>query len=132
MRKIGEALRLKAAGLSTRKTELSLGIGQSTASEDLKRAAEACLSWPLPDGVGDADLEARLFHPLGDETQLGLARPDWPQIHREMRRNGVTLSLVWEEYCADHPSDGYGYSRFCEQYLRWDGLLPLMWIGMQN
>ncbi|MEM8572952.1 MAG: helix-turn-helix domain-containing protein, partial [Pseudomonadota bacterium] len=38
MRKIGEALRLKAAGLTTRKIAVSLGIGQSTASEYLKRA----------------------------------------------------------------------------------------------
>jgi DNA-binding CsgD family transcriptional regulator len=35
MRKIGEALRLKAAGLTTRKIAASLGIGQTTASDYL-------------------------------------------------------------------------------------------------
>jgi len=56
MRKIGDALRLKAAGLTTRKIAASLGIGQTTASEYLKRAERAGLSWPLPDGVSEADL----------------------------------------------------------------------------
>jgi len=38
----------------------------------------------------------------------------------------VTLSLLWEEYRAGHP-EGYGYSRFCELYTRWEGKLsPVM------
>ncbi|MBT8429580.1 MAG: IS21 family transposase, partial [Gammaproteobacteria bacterium] len=39
---------------------------------------------------------------------------------------GVTLALLWEEYRAVHP-DGYGYSRYCELYTRWEGKLsPVM------
>lgn len=54
------------------------------------------------------------------------ALPDWVHIHRELRRKGVTLSLLPEEYRADH-LDGYGYSRFCELYTRWEGKLsPVM------
>jgi transposase len=123
MRKIGEALRLKAAGLSTRKIAASLGVGQSTVSEYLTRAERGGLSWPLPDGASEAELERRLFQPQGGETRRGLAQPDWPQVHRELRRKGVTLALVWEEYRAVHPDDGYGYSRFCELYRRWEGRL---------
>ncbi len=127
MRKIGEALRLKSAGLSTRKIALSLSVGQSTVSEYLRRADRAGFGWPLPEGVTDADLETRLFWPKGGETRRGLAQPDWPAVHRELRRKNVTLSLVWEEYRAAHPDDGYGYSRFCELYRRWEGrLTPTM------
>src|SRR5215470_1240191 len=43
------------------------------------------------------------------------AEPDWPVIHRELRRPGVTLMLLWQEYRAQNPK-GYGYSRFCELY----------------
>lgn len=126
MRKVGEALRLKAAGLSTRKIAASLGVGQSTVSEYLKRADGAGFGWPLPEGVTDADLEARLFRPQGGETRRGLAPPDWAVVHRELRRKDVTLSLLWEEYRVIHP-DGYGYSRFCELYRRWEGrLTPVM------
>ena len=123
MRKIAEVLRLKATGLSTRKVASSLSLGQSTVSEYLKRADRAGLSWPLPEGVSDADLENRLFQPVGAATRHDLAVPDWARIHRELRRKGVTLALLWEEYRVAHPEDGYGYSRFCELYRRWEGRL---------
>ena len=51
MRKIAEALRLRAAGLSTRKIAASLSVGQTTVGEYLKRAERAGLSWPLPAGM---------------------------------------------------------------------------------
>ena len=44
--------------------------------------------------------------------------PDLEHIHQELKRVGVTLHLLWEEYRETHP-DGYGYSRFCEIYRRW-------------
>ncbi len=43
-------------------------------------------------------------------------------MHRELRRPGVTLQLLWEEHRAAHP-DGYGYSRFCELYRTWEARL---------
>jgi len=69
MRKIGDALRLKAAGLTTRKIAASLGIGQTTANEYLKRAERAGLSWPLPEGWSEADLEQRLFPSAAEATR---------------------------------------------------------------
>lgn len=45
--------------------------------------------------------------------------PDWPTIHQELRRPGVTLQLLWEEYKAKHPKDGFQYSRFCARYRDW-------------
>jgi transposase len=41
------------------------------------------------------------------------------QVHRELKRPGVTLQLLWEEHRAAHP-DGYGYSRFCELFRAWE------------
>jgi transposase len=46
------------------------------------------------------------------------AEPEWPKIHRELKRRGVTLVLLWQEYQAEHPG-GYSYSRFCELHDRW-------------
>ena len=126
MRKIRDALRLRAGGLPMRKIAASLGVGQSTLSDYLKRAARADLVWPLPGSLTDAALEAMLFQPMGGATRQVQAQPDWPAIHRELRRKNVTLALLWEEYRAAHP-DGYGYSRFCELYRRWEGrLTPTM------
>ncbi len=45
-----------------------------------------------------------------------------PAIHHELRRPGVTLLLLWEEYRAVHLG-GYGYSRWCELYRSWEARL---------
>jgi transposase len=127
MRKIAEALRLRAAGLTTRKIAASLNVGQSTISEYLKRAERAGLSWPLPQGIDEAALERQLFAPVGGTRRRGLVPPDWAAVHQALRRKGVTLSLIWEDYRAAHPNNGYGYSRFCDLYRRWEGRLsPVM------
>ena len=56
MRKIRDALRLRAGGLSMREIGASLGVGQSTICDYLKRAARAGLVWPLPEALTDAAL----------------------------------------------------------------------------
>ena len=61
MRKIREALRLRADGLSGRQVALSLSLGRATVSDYLRRAEVAGLSWPLPDNLGDSDIERLLF-----------------------------------------------------------------------
>ena len=122
MRKIKDALRLQAAGLAKRQIAASLGVGRTTARDYLERAERAGLSWPLPDDLTDEVLEQRLF-PMAQTGQTKeRIRPDWPVVHRERRRPGVTLMLLWEEYRAVH-TDGYGYSQFCELYRRWKGKL---------
>lgn len=126
MRKIRDAMRLAAAGLSTRKIASSLGVGQSTVSDYLNRARAAGLSWPLPQDLADADLEGRLFPRSVQVLSAAFPQPDWAHVHAELRRKGVTLALLWEEYRGIH-TDGYGYSRYCELYRRWEGRLsPVM------
>ena len=123
MRKIKDALRLRAGGHSQREIAASLNVGATTVRDYLSRAKRAGLAWPLPDELSDDALEARLFPPPGETGPSARAQPDWPEIHRELRRKHVTLALLWEEYRAEHPDDGYGYSRFCELYRRWEGRL---------
>lgn len=119
MRKIKEVLRLKCeCCLSHRQIAVSCKIGMGTVWEYLRRAQAAGLSWPLPDGLDDAKLEALLFPALNAPPESGRPLPDWAEVHRELRRKGVTLLLLWEEYRALHP-DGYGYSRFCELHQAW-------------
>ena len=126
MRKIRDVLRLSAEGLSTRQIAASLAIGRTTLRGYLDRATELGLSWPLPPEMSDTDLEHRLFDRAYQNTKRIATQPDWAHVHRELRRKGVTLSLLWEEYRADH-TEGYGYSRFCELYTRWEGKLsPVM------
>ena len=74
------------------------------------------LGWPLPADLDDAALEARLFRRPAPVPNR--ARPDCAHIHRELKRNGVTLQLLWEEYLQVHPG-GYRYTQFCEIYRQW-------------
>ena len=102
----------------------SLGIANSTVSDYARRASAAGLSWPLPEGLDDAALEAALFPPA---PPSGVRRPvpDWDRVHRELQRHkGVTLELLWLEYREVHP-DGYQYSWFCERYREWRGTLDV-------
>jgi len=122
MRRIRDALRLRAAGLTRRQIANSVGVGRTTVGDYLDRAARAGFSWPLPDDLDDAGLELRLFPSAGAGPGEARSQPDWPMIHRELRKRSVTLLLLWEEYRAVYP-DGYGYSQFCERYRRFKGRL---------
>ena len=62
MRRLRELLRLKdEAGLSHRAIAQACALGLGTVTTYLQRATAAGLTWPLPDDLDDAALEARLF-----------------------------------------------------------------------
>ena len=78
----------------------SLSLGRATISDYFRRADVECLGWPLPVDLSDADLEQRLFPHFPGEVRRGVPQPDWAYVHTELRRKGVTLSLLWEEYAG--------------------------------
>jgi transposase len=124
MRRIREILRLKhECGASDRAIGRSLGIARSTVALTLDRVAAAGLAWPLSATLSDRVLEALLYAGAGSRQGMRRkAEPDWTHVHRELRRPGVTLMLLWEEYRAREPG-GYGYSRWCDLYRSWEGRL---------
>ena len=126
MCKTRELLRLKyELGRSHREIATSLGISNSTVSDYTRRAAAVCFSWPLPEGLDDAALEAALF-PALPPSRVPRPDPDWEHVHRERQRHkSVTLRLLWLEYRTVHPN-GYQYSRFCDLYKAWRGRLDVV------
>jgi transposase len=126
MRKIREILRLALGeGLSRRATGAATGLPYTTVSDHLVRALKAGLGWPLPDGMDDAQLEARLFAKAEPPPSASRPLPDWPTVHRELRRKGMTLQLLHLEYKERQP-DGYQYTQFCRHYRHWRGRLDLV------
>lgn len=117
MKQLRDILRLKHEnGLPQREIARACGIGLGTVSEYLNRARLAGLSWPLPEDLDDAALEAKLLpRPAGAETPR--TPPDFPWIHQELKKPGVTLQLLWVEY-LEAQRGGYRYSQFCELYRR--------------
>ncbi len=118
MRRIRRVLELHfSARISARLIAREVGVGRSTVQDYVARATGADLGWPLPSDMSDATLEELLF-PKQVAAKPGVRRhpePHWPTLAREMKRPGVSLMILWEEYQAVHPQ-GYGYSRFCDLY----------------
>jgi len=129
MHNVGEVLRLKyACRLSNRKIARACGVNRETIAIYLKRAEKAGLSWPLAEGLGEAELEARLFPTPGQEPSANTERPlpDCDYIYKELRdfkRLNLTLMQLWIEYKERHLDQGYQYTQFCEYYRRWRGKL---------
>ena len=120
MRHIKEILRLKLeAKLSHRKIARALNIGLGTVSSYGRRAAELGLSWPLPPGMSDNDLEQLLFPNPKISGRHGRVQPDCAMMHQQLKHKGVTKQLLWEEYKNIHGDAGYQYSRYCGFYRRW-------------
>ena len=94
MRQVREIIRLKfSAGISTREIARRLGIAASTVRETLRRFEGAGLGWPLPDRMRDGDLEAALYNHGTKRGHRRHAEPDWPTVHRELKRKHVTLLI---------------------------------------
>jgi transposase len=98
-------MRLKhARGASLLTIARAVGVGHTSVAEYVRRASVVGITWPIPAEIDDAELEPT--RPV----------PHWAYVHEELRRRGVTLVRLWEEYRAEH-AGGYGYSRFAAQKL---------------
>lgn len=73
----------------------------------------------------DEAVEALLFRPVALGRNGPCARLPIPfaHVHQELRRDGVTLQLLWEEYRASTAGTTalapYKYSQLCELYGAW-------------
>ena len=119
MRKIREVLRLTLGEqLSQRRVKQITGVAEATQYDYVKRARAAGLAvWPLPSDVDEQELERRLFVSAGPPVERRPV-PQWAQVKNELRRKGVTMQLLHEEYLEQHPG-GYQYSQFCRLYHEW-------------
>ena len=117
MRKIREVLRLKSLGLSERDIAKSCQISRSTINSYIGRAKVAGLSWPLPKDIDDEQLDKMLYPPASDEENKE-GMPNWVKVHQELKRKGVTLNLLWQEYKLGNPN-GYSYSSYTLKYRQW-------------
>jgi len=114
MRKMREVLRLGLGGsLGCREIARSCGIAPSTVVDYLRRARAAGLSDEPWEALDERELEQRLFPSRASRRRR--PEPDWSRIHQELRRKGVTLRLLWEEYKETCP-DGYQLTQFYDLY----------------
>jgi len=120
MSKIRQALQLLAgdSGLSMRQVAAALGVSKTTVSEIAMYARDAGVDWPLASTLSDDELQSRLYPPPRPRSSTRV-EPDYAALHQELKRPGVTLQLLWEEYSAGAAGAGYRYSAFCDKYRAW-------------
>lgn len=125
MRRTREILRLRLGlGQSVRTAATSAQVSVSTVVDVEARARVAGIDWGQAATMDEAALEARLYakgpRPADHDA------PDFAHIHREMKRKGVTLELLWHEYKQDRGERAYSYSRYCELYGQWRSSLDVV------
>ena len=117
MRKIKECLRLKLeCGLSNELVARAMGLSKGVVSKYVSRACAQGLDWPVLSALDESQISARLCVPVpvvrGERVPI-----DLPIVHRELRRKGVTLQLLWQEYLeANADRTTYRYTQFCQHY----------------
>ena len=116
MRKIKDVLRLKLdAQLSHQQIATTLGISKGVVTKYVGLAAVAGLDWNAVKEADETTLERQLF--VQPERPREHVQPDYGRLHHELRRKGMTLMLLWEEYRADHAHlQTYAYAQFCVNY----------------
>ena len=124
MLKAREILRLKWQQCrSHRQIAMAQGVGVGTPSEIVGRARRAGITcWQEVEALSEAELEVRLYPRPSTVAPRPLPSP--AAIHIELRRKGVTLRLLHEEYVLANPN-GYGYTKFVELYNDWATRLRL-------
>ena len=115
-----EILRLHSQGISQRGIASSCECSRNTVSVVIKRADEIGISWPFEIDILNGKLQTLMF----PEKDLPTTRkiPDCEYIHKEMAKSGVTLSLLWNEYCQECRQSNdipLMYSQFCRYYRKY-------------
>ena len=115
-----EILRLKSLGYTQRSIASGAKVSRNTVSKVLKKAEQLNITWPLEDDVTNEMLD-ELFYGKRSSNPSPYAVIDFDYIHRELSKKGVTLTLLWQEYCERAYANGetpYMSTQFGDKYRR--------------
>ena len=116
-----EILRLHSLGLNKTEIASSCQCARNTVAATLQRAANCSLQWPLPEEMSDKQLSERLFPSSTSKPVYKM--PDYASVHKELQRSGVTLNLLWLEYCdqcraaGEIPYQSTQFNKYYADYL---------------
>ena len=116
-----EILRLDSLGYSQRSIASGAQASRNTVSEVLKKAEQLNISWPHDDDATNEMLD-ELFYGKRDSHPTPYAVIDYEYIHSELSKKGVTITLLWNEYCERAYANGekpYMSTQFGDKYRRW-------------
>jgi transposase len=123
VRKVREILRLAInCSMGLREIARSCSVSPTTEGNYQSIAQEKDLSYIEISRMSDEQL--RQIFQSKKTGQKARPQPNWEEIHQELKKKGVTLQLLWQEYKQTY-SDGYQSTQFCEHYNRWRGKLDV-------
>jgi transposase len=107
-----------------RKIAANLNLSIATVANYVARAKRAGItSWSVVENMSEQELHQKLF---GKHTKKQCPTIDYDHVHKELKKKGVTLLLLWQEYKEANPN-GIGYTQFCLHYRRYKkNLDPVM------
>ena len=110
--------------LSQHQIAKSLKLSVGVVNKYLQRAKAASLSWPLSSELEDEGLLKQLIKPVPlNLTHSSAVTIDFPRLHQEMKRKGVTQQLLWEEEIKAGTLS-ISYSQFSLRYRKWKAVQP--------
>lgn len=112
-----EILRQYSLGLNKSQIAAACGYSRNTVAHAISLAEENGLSYPLPEGMSDKQLAEILYPASAAKPEYKM--PDYEYVAREMQKSGVTLNLLWLEYCEQCSNNGetpYQLTQFKKYY----------------
>lgn len=111
-------LELHEAKLSRNTIAKSRHMSCHSVSDVINIAKEKGITYSDVRELDEAEVY-RMFFPDKFAVEYLYEEPDYDYIHAELRRTGVTLKLLWEEYkdeCVKNGTLPMGYTKYCEGY----------------
>ena len=112
-----EVLRLQNLGLNHSQIAASAEMPRPTVIKVLRLARAKGLDWRAVEDLSDRELGVRLYP--REASEIGYKIPDYTLVHRELAKPGVTLQLLWFEYCEkcrEHNEVPYQLTQFKKYY----------------
>ena len=116
-----EILRLRSLGCSQRQMERDKLVSREKSKEIFEAADRAGISWPIDPDITNQELELLLFPDKYKSVSM-YVEPNYAYIHKELSKKGVTLTLLWNEYCERayaNDETPYMSTQFGDKYRRW-------------
>jgi len=120
-----EILRLDSLRINHSQIAASVGCSRQTVISVLRKAKQKGIGYETAKTMPDKEL-ANAINDGGIE-RIQYRMPDYEYIHRELRKSGVTLGLLWVEYCDECRSYGQipyqstQFNKYYSDYVRQTG-----------
>ena len=111
-------LELRSAGMGRNAIAASRHISKNSVGDVFHIADRMGISYEDIAQM-DEDTVYRKFYPDKFALESLYDKPDYEYVHQELKRTGVTLKLLWQEYqdkCRASGNIPMGYTKYCQGY----------------